>query len=237
MSDKTYWVNKTLKRQYAKSDFIRADGGHAPAWMSTVTIVGIAVLIMGALSYFTQERSWTWLALAIAGAVATAASAIYSKVKDLTSYAEFILRYKEQEILFQYIGKKHIVVACDGKIFEFKNKQVTKVDQIYRPYMSLNAIADNDVVYETKERKGEFVNWYAKVEKEEDGKKVVYNYKVKLGTDNHLDSYKVNGCEVTFSLLRKGEQKLSLPINLYNELRSAGIELPGDDVITLVYNF
>ena len=234
MSDKTYWLNKHLKRQYAKSDFIRADGGQAPAWVSTVTIVAIAVLIMGIMTY-VNEKSTTWLIVSIVAGVATAGTFLYTKIKETTAYTEFILNYKDQEIMFQYIGKKHIVVACNGQIFEFKNRQVSKVDKIYRPYASLNALTE--VLYDTRERKGDSVVYFGQAEGEENGKKVVYKYKVKLGKDNRFETYTVNGSEAMFTLIRKGEQKLNLPINLYNEVRSAGIELPGDDIITLVYNY
>lgn len=234
MSDKTYWLNKHLKRQYAKSDFIRADGGQAPAWVSTVTIVAIAALIMGIMTY-VSEKSTTWLIVSIVAGVATVGTFLYTKIKETTGYTEFILNYKDQEIMFQYIGKKHIVVACNGKIFEFKNRQVNKVDSIYRPYASLNALTE--VLYDTRERKGDNVVYFGQVEKEESGKKVVYKYKVKLGKDNAFETYTVNGSEAMFTLLKKGEQKLNLPINLYNEVRSAGVELPGDDIITIVYNY
>jgi hypothetical protein len=52
-----------------------------------------------------------------------------------------------------------------------------------------------------------------------------------------MESYNVNGIEMTFNYVKKGEIKLALPINLYNEVRSAGIELPGDEVIQIVYNY
>lgn len=235
MSDKTYWLNKHLKRQYAKSDFLRADGGQAPAWVSTITIVAVAALIMGLLSYFTQEDKTTWLIVAIVSGVATVATFAFTKIKELTAYTEFILKYKGQEIVFQFVGKKQIVVACNGKIFEFKNREVKEVDSIYRPYSSLNAITE--VLYDTNERKNGNLIYYGQAEGEENGKKVTYKYKVKLGKDNRLDSYTVNGSEVMFTLLKIGQQKLSLPINLYNAIRSAGIELPGDEVITIAYNY
>ena len=236
MSDKTFWLNKHIKRQYAKSDFLRADGGRAPSWLSTVTIVGVALLVMGLFSYFTGKMTnILWLILAIAGGVVAAGTVIFSKLKDFSACSEFILKYKEQELLIQYIGKKHIVFACGDKIFEFKNKEVKKVDKIYRPQCSMTAITE--VLYDSKTRKGENVTYFGQTEEMVDGKKKVFKYKVKLGKDNQLETFSVNGNEMTFYLLKKGEQKLALPINLYNEIRSAGIELPGDDLITIVYNF
>jgi hypothetical protein len=127
------------------------------------------------------------------------------------------------------------IEGCSTKIFEFKKREVKKVDSIYHPECSMNAVTE--VLYESKTRKGENVFFFGQEEKEVDGKKVVYKYKVKLGKDNRLESYFVNGNEAVFYLLKKGEQKLALPINLYNEIRSAGIEIPGDDIISIVYNF
>ena len=236
MSDKTYWLNKHVKRQYAKSDFLRADGGRAPSWMSTVTVIAVALLIFGVMQFVTGGfDNLIGIIMTAVGGVVTVGTIAFSKIKDTTAHSEFILKYKDQELIFQYIGKKHIVFACGDKIFEFKNKEVKKVDTLYRPYATMNAIAE--VLYDSKTRKGENVTYFGESEGEENGKKVTYKYKVKLGKDNRLETFTVNGDEMTFYLLKKGEQKLALPINLYNEIRSAGIELPGDDIITLVYNY
>ncbi len=235
MSDKTYWLNKHIKRQYAKSDFIRADGGGAPSWVSTVSVVGIALLIMGLFSYFMQGKAILWLIIAIAGGVVGLGVFLYGRIKGAKAYSEFIYRYEDKEYLFQYIGKKHIVFACEGKIFEFKKREVNVVDTIYRPENSLNAITE--VLYTTKTRKGENVIYSGEEECEVNGKKKVNKYKVKLGKENKIESYTVNGCEMMFYTLKKGEQKLAMPINLYNAIRDAGIELPGEELITLVYNY
>ncbi len=235
MSDKTYWLNKLIKRQYAKGDFLRVDGGGAPSWTSTVTVVAVALAIFGIFSYFTQGRSLVWLIITIAGVVVTVASIIFSKVMGLTAFSEFVYRYNDKELFFQYIGKKHIVFACDGKIFEFKNREVNQVDSIYNPHTSMLTITE--VLYTSKMRKGENVFHYGETVEEKDGKKKVYKYKVKLVKDNKMESYTVNGVEMTFNYVNKGEVKLALPIILFNAIRDAGIELPGDEVIQLIYNY
>ena len=235
MSDKTYWLNKLIKRQYAKSDFMRVDGGGPPSWGSTLTVIAVAVMIFGLFSYFTQGMGMIWLIVTIAGGVLTVFSIVFGKIMGLTSFSEFIYRYNDKEWFFQYIGKKHIVFECDGKIFEFKNREVKRVDSIYRPEYSMKNVAE--VLYTTNTRKGENVIHYGEDVVEKDGKKKVYKYKVKLVKDNKMESYNVNGIEMTFNYVKKGEIKLALPINLYNEIRSAGIELPGDEVIQIVYNY
>ena len=112
MSDKTFWLNKHIKRQYAKSDFLRADGGRAPSWMSTVTIVAVALLIFGVMQFITGGfNNLLGIIMTAAGGVVTVGSIVFSKIKDATAHTEFILKYKEQELIFQYIGKKHIVFA------------------------------------------------------------------------------------------------------------------------------
>lgn len=235
MSDKTYWLNKLIKRQYAKGDFLRVDGGGAPSWSSTLTVVGVAVMIFGLLSYFTQGLSFIWLMITIAGGVVTLANVIAGKIMSIYAFSEFIYRYDDKELFFQYIGKKHIVFACDGVVLEFKNRQVSKVNSIYRPQYSMTTITD--VLYTSRLRKGENLFYFGQTQEENDGKKKVYKYKVKLNKDNKMESYSVNGKEIVFNYVAKGSMKLSLPINLYNEIRALGINLPGDEVIQIVYDF
>ncbi|MBE5732783.1 MAG: hypothetical protein E7353_07115 [Clostridiales bacterium] len=235
MSDKTYWLNKLIKRQYAKSDFIRVDGAGTPSWNSTVTVICVAVMIFGLFSYFMNGMSFMWMLVTIAGGVLTVGSIVFGKIMARSAFSEFIYRYNGKDLFFQYIGKKHIVFACDGKIFEFKDREVKTVDSIYRPYNSMTTVCE--VLYTSQNRKGENVFHFGEDVVEKDGKKKVYKYKVKLNRENKMESYTVNGTTMTFSYVRKGEVKLAMPIILFNEIRSAGIELPGDDVIQLIYNY
>jgi hypothetical protein len=235
MSDKTYWLNKLIKRQYAKSDFLRVDGGGTPSWSSTVTVIGVAVVIFGLFSYFTQGMAKLWLIITVAGCVVTLGNIVIGRVLALSAFSEFIYRHNGKELFFQYIGKKHIVFACDDIILEFKDKQVKRVDSIYRPQNSMITITE--VLYTTKTRKGDTVFHFGETVEEKDGKKIVNKYKVKLIRDNKMESYTVNGKLMTFSYVAKGSIKLILPIALYNEIRSAGIELPGSDVIQIAYNY
>ncbi len=235
MSDKTYWLNKLIKRQYAKSDFIRVDGAGTPSWSSTVTVIFVAIMIFGLFSFFMNGMSFMWMIVTIAGGVLTAINIVVGKLLALTAFSEFIYRYNDKDLFFQYIGKKHIVFACDGKIFEFKNREVNIVDSIYRPQNSMTTITE--ILYTSQTRKGENVIHYGEDVVEKNGKNKVYKYKIKLNRDNKMESYTVNGVTMTFNYVRKGEIKLAMPIVLFNEIRSAGIELPGDDVIQLIYNY
>ena len=235
MSDKTYWLNKLIKRQYAKSDFIRVDGAGTPSWNSTVTVICVAVMIFGLFSYFMNGMSFMWMMVTIGGGALTVCSIVFGKLMARTAFSEFIYRYNGKDLFFQYIGKKHIVFACDDKIFEFKDREVKAVDSIYRPYNSMTTVSE--ILYTSQNRKGENVFHFGEDVVEKDGKKKVYKYKVKLTRDNKMESYSVNGTTMTFNYVRKGEIKLAMPIILFNEIRSAGIELPGDDVIQLVYNY
>ena len=235
MSDKTYWLNKLIKRQYAKSDFIRVDGAGTPSWNSTVTVICVAVMIFGLFSYFMNGMSFMWMMVTIGGGALTVCSIVFGKLMARTAFSEFIYRYNGKDLFFQYIGKKHIVFACDDKIFEFKDREVKAVDSIYRPYNSMTTVSE--ILYTSQNRKGENVFHFGEDVVEKDGKKKVYKYKVKLNRDNKMESYSVNGTTMTFNYVRKGEIKLAMPIILFNEIRSAGIELPGDDVIQLVYNY
>lgn len=235
MSDKTYWLNKLIKRQYAKGDFLRVDGGGTPNWSSTVTVIAVAVAVFGLFQYFTQGMAILWLIVAIVGVVATVASIVIGKVMGSSAFSEFTYRFNGKDLTFQYIGKKHVVFACDGMIFEFKNREVNRVDSLYRPQYTMAAVTE--VLYTDKMRKGENVIHMGQTEEEKDGKKKVYKYKVKLTKDNKMETYTVNGVEMTFSYVRKGEVKLAMPLNLVNAVRNAGIELPGDDVIQIVHEY
>lgn len=235
MSDKTYWLNKLIKRQYAKGDFLRADGGGTPTWSSTVTVIAVAVIVFGLFQYFTQGMELLWLIVTIVGAVATAFSIIYGQVKAKTAFTEFTYRHNGKDITVQYIGKKHIVFACDGIIFEFKNREVNRVESLYRPQYTMSAITE--VLYTSRMRKADTVIHYGETEEEIDGKKKIFRYKVKLNNDNKMESYNVNGTEITFSYVKKGEIRLALPLNMINAIRDAGIDIPGDDVIQIVHNY
>ena len=181
MSDKTYWLNKHLKRQYAKSDFIRADGGQAPAWVSTVTIVAIAALIMGIMTY-VSEKSTTWLIVCIVAGVATVGTFLFTKIKETTAYTEFILNYKDQEIMFQYIGKKHIVYGDIDRNNHMNNTRYVDMICDFLPDVENNAVRSFTINYLTESRLGEKLVIYHTANGEND-----YFYAVKEDGTHSVD--------------------------------------------------
>ena len=68
MSDKTYWVNKNVKRQMDKSDIVAFEHSVAGNWVSTVMMIGMVLAVFGLMQYFMNKQEYG-LYMGIAGAV------------------------------------------------------------------------------------------------------------------------------------------------------------------------
>ncbi len=231
MSDKTYWINKAVRRQLNKADVLRIDCGSVGGGMTAILTVSVMMIIFGLFEYFLSKQEWG-LYLLIGATVVSAALGTWYFIRSSSACTEYVFTYDDKEMHLQYIGKKHIFFRCENTILEYKNGKAAAVRALYRPECAIDKVLEP--VYDRKIEKSDS---YLYVAKHTDvlGKK--RTYKIKTDRNNQLATYSVGSITMTPTAIKKGSQKLAMPIPLYNAIKAQGVALPGDDVLQLVYNY
>lgn len=235
MSDKTYWINKNVKRQLAKSNFFAFENGGTKTWMTTVLMIGVIVAVFGIFQYFMQKQTWGLIA-AIGGAIASIFVLIVYLVSSKNRFTEYVYKFEGKELIFQYIGKNTMYFECDGVVIEFKDRKAQRVDERFKAYRAYDKALE--VVYTDKTKKGQSIFWLGESTDIIDGVEQKVSYKIKVESlKNKFEAYYVNGQEMAVYLLKEGEHKLNMPLPMYNAIKAEGIALPDDKIITLLYKY
>ena len=232
MSDKTYWVNKNVKRQINKCDLFALDSGTSKSWASTGMMVCIITLVFGLMQYF-MKASWG-LYLAIGSGVLAIVFFIVNRVCAINAYTEYCFVFDDKEMVFQTVGKKIMTFACEGvKIKWEKGNGAKDVNKLYKPYITHKVALE--AIYDGRIRKGEMVDYIAKTKAVVDGKEKDVVYKIKLDGKNTMQSLTINSLTLNAYFLKEGQQKILVPIALYNAIRAKGLILPSESMIVLDY--
>lgn len=234
MSDKTYWVNKNVKRQMDKSDIVAFEHSVAGNWVSTVMMIGMVLAVFGLMQYFMNKQEYG-LYMGIAGAVVFIGFLIFNALGSNLTFTEYVFEFEGKELVFQYIGKKHIYFACDDVIVEFVDRKANDAEYTYKPHRSFKKMLET--VYPDKIKKNDGVIYVGKSVHVVNGKEKNVTYKIKLDSKNKMEWYSVDGAQFKSYFIEKGKHKLAMPICMYNQIKKHGIALPDDTVITLVYEY
>lgn len=234
MSDKTYWVNKNVKRQMDKSDIVAFEHNVAGNWVSTVMMVGMVLAVFGFMQYFMNKQEYG-LYMGIVGAVAFIGLLVFNALSSKLVFTEYVFEFEGKELMFQYVGKKRIFFACDGVIVEFANRTANDAECLYKPHRTHKNMLET--IYPDKIKKGDGVIFVGKANHVVNGKQKEVSYKIKLDAKNKMEWYSVDGAQFKTYFIQKGQHKLAIPICMYNQIKKHGIALPDDSVITLIYEY
>jgi hypothetical protein len=233
MSDKSYQINKAIKRQYDKAEVVSLDTQGTASWTSYGSMACIAMVFLAFFMSFTNRLSGAPQIIAYVvmgiGAVGIIVFAIIGKTKDAAAFVEYVYHYEGKDLHFQYVGKNHVCFYCDDVAFEFYKKQVVKLDEPFAKNLAFDNLLDV-FFYDAKFKKDTWT-YSGEIEKVADGKKTVIPVKISVGKNKTLKSYNIGKTLVNFNAVRLGDQKLSLPTALYERIVEAGVSLPGDDVL------
>ncbi len=239
MSDKSFQINKAIKRQYDKAEVVSLDTQGAVSWTSYGSFVCIALVLVAFVMMFMGgsagiSRIVAFVSMGV-GAVGGVIFMIIGRVKGGSAFVEYIYHYQGKDLHFQYIGKKHMYFYCDDVALEFYKKQVYKLDEPYRKDLAFENLLD--VFYYDAKFKKDTWTYSGEIEKEENGKKVVIPVRLSVGKSKTLKSYNIGKTLVNFNTVRLGDQKLSIPAVLRDKIVEAGVSLPGDDVLNVVFDY